>query len=189
MALRAGHGNGAAFPRIETLPADEQPIGIPAPARPPEPPKAATVRRRNGQIADSQTASELGRRGGLARAAKAAQLRALTGLGLLGAAPDILKPYLDAALEFANHEVERLARECGGGVCPSNASALVLAAARAMAGSCAAYATGELALGAKLGAEVRSNLLGAARRTTSAPPGTRPPRGPLPARRPNHPRE
>jgi hypothetical protein len=30
-----------------------------------------------------------------------------------------------------------------------------------MAGSCAAYATGELALGARLGAEIRSNLLGA----------------------------
>jgi hypothetical protein len=30
-----------------------------------------------------------------------------------------------------------------------------------MAGSCAAYATGELALGSKLGAEIRSNLLGA----------------------------
>jgi hypothetical protein len=30
-----------------------------------------------------------------------------------------------------------------------------------MAGSCAAYATGELALGAKLGAELRSNLLAA----------------------------
>jgi hypothetical protein len=161
MTLRNGHGTGAGMPRVELLPPDEQPRGIPAPAGPAEPPEPARVRRPNGQIADSQTASELGRRGGLARAAKAAQLRALTGLGLLGAQPDLLKPYLDAALEFAEHEVARLARDCGGGVCPSNAAALVLAAARAMAGSCAAYATGELALGARLGAEIRSNLLGA----------------------------
>jgi hypothetical protein len=93
--------------------------------------------------------------------AKRRELRSLTGLGLLGATPEVLRPYLDAAEEFARNEVARLARECGGGVCPENAAALVMAAARAMAGSCAAYATGDLALGSKLGAELRSNLLGA----------------------------
>jgi hypothetical protein len=73
----------------------------------------------------------------------------------------MLGPYLDAAMEFAEHEVARLARECGGGVCPPNAAALVLAAARAMAASSAAYATGDLALGSRIGAEIRSHLLGA----------------------------
>lgn len=161
MTLRSGHGNGAGVPRIEVLPADEQPRGIPAPAGPPAPSRPEVARRSDGTVADRHAAIELGRRGGLARAAKAAQLRALTKLGLLGATPDLLKPYLDAALEFAEHEVARLARECGGGVCPNNASALVLAGARAMAGSCAAYAAGDLALGARLGAELRSHLLGA----------------------------
>jgi hypothetical protein len=161
MALRNGHGNGKGVPRIETLAADEQPVGVPAPGGPVAPPAPDVARKPNGTVADRQAAIELGRRGGIARAAKAAQLRALTGLGLLGATPEVLRPYLAAALEFAEHEVARLARECGGGVCPSNAAALVLAAARAMAASCAAYATGDLALGAKLGAEVRSNLLGA----------------------------
>lgn len=161
MALRSGHGTGAGVPRIEVLPVDEQPVGVPAPADPPKPPASADPRRRAGKIADRSLASELGRRGGLARARKAKELRALNGLGLLGATPEVLRPYLEAAEEFAVAEVQRLARECGGGVCPQNAAALVQAAARAMAGSCAAYAAGALALGAKLGAELRQHLLGA----------------------------
>ena len=92
MALRNGHGNGAGVPRVEVLPADEQPRGIPAPAGPPAPPLPEVARRSDGTVADRQAAIELGRRGGLARAAKAAQLRALTKLGLLDASPDILKP-------------------------------------------------------------------------------------------------
>lgn len=161
MALRTGHGRGAGSPRIETLPSDEQPTGIPAPDELPESPEAARAGRSNGRIADRSLASELGRRGGLARAAKASQLRALTGLGLRGATPEALRPYLDDANEFAESEVTRLARECGGGVCPPNAAALVQQAALAMAGSRAAYAAGDAIAGAKLGVEVRQNLLGA----------------------------
>lgn len=161
MTLRTGHGNGAGSPRIEVLPVDEQPAGVPAPSGAALPLQAAPARRSNGQLADSQAASELGRRGGLARAAKATQLRALTGLGLRGATPTILAPYLDDANQFAEAEVERLARECGGGVCPQNAAALVQQAALAMAGSRAAYAIGDTVTGAKLGVEVRQNLLGA----------------------------
>jgi len=161
MALRSGHGNGKGSPRVEVLPADEQPVGVPAPSGTTQPPQAVAARRSNGQIADRQAASELGRRGGLARAAKATQLRALTGLGLRGATPATLAPYLEDANRFAESEVERLARECGGGVCPQNAAALVQQAALAMAGSRAAYAEGDAATGAKLGVEVRQNLLGA----------------------------
>lgn len=177
MTLRAGHGNGAGVPRVEVLPADEQPVGVPAPGGP-APSLPPVARRRDGRLADKQAASELGRRGGLARAAKAREMRALRGLGLMGASPAILLPYLDAALEFATAEVERLARECGGGVCPQNAAALVLAAARAMAGSCAAYAAGDLALGAKLGVEIRQHLLGA-RELTVREAQTRPKASPL----------
>jgi hypothetical protein len=162
MALRAGHEARTGTPlRVEVLCAAEQPVGVPAPSEPAGPPEAAASGRSNGQIADRSLAIELGRKGGKARAAKAAELKALTGLGLLGATPEALKPYLEAATEFALSEVARLARECGGGVCPQNAAALVQAGARAMAGSCAAYAAGDLALGAKLGAELRQHLLGA----------------------------
>ncbi len=157
MALR--HGKDAL--RVETLQADEQPEGIPAPSGGAGLLQAEPARRSNGQLADRQGASQLGRRGGLARAAKASQLAALIGLGLRGAAPEVLGPFLADANAFAASEVERLARECGGGVCPQNAAALVQQAALAMAGSRAAYAQGDTALGAKLGVEVRQNLLGA----------------------------
>ena len=161
MTLRNGHGNGRGVPRIETLPSDEQPIGLPGPASEPPPPEPAGARHPNGQLADRAFASELARRGGLARAEKARQLRSLQALGLRGARPESLRLFLDDADEFAAHEVARLARDCGGGVCPPNAAALVQQAALAMAGSRSAYAAGELALGAKLGAEVRSCLLAA----------------------------
>jgi len=160
-ALRTGHGNGAGSPRIEVLPVDEQPRGIPAASIGAAALQAEPSERHSGRIADRQRAAELGRRGGLARAAKASQLRALTALGLRGATPAALAPYLDDANQFADSEVARLARECGGGVCPPNAAALVQQAALAMAGSRAAYADGDAASGAKLGVEVRQNLLGA----------------------------
>lgn len=157
MTLR--HGNGA--PRIETLQADEQSAGVPAPGASVASLQAPTLKRSTGRITDSQTAAELGRRGGLARAAKAKQLRALSGLGLLGATPESLKPFLEAANQFAAAEVERLARECGAGVCPQNAAALVQSAALAMAGSREAYSRGDTTTGSRLGVEVRQNLLGA----------------------------
>jgi hypothetical protein len=103
----------------------------------------------------------MGRQGGLARAAKAKQVRALTGLGIIGATPEWLRPYADDADQFCKAEVDRLARECGGGTCPQNAAILVQQAALAMAGSRAAYASGDVAGGAKLGVEVRQNLLAA----------------------------
>lgn len=157
MTLR--HGKDAL--RVETLQADEQAAGVPAPSCPQEPPLAATGREPNGRIADRHIASLLGRRGGLARAAKATQVRALEGLGLIGATPEWLRPYADDADQFCKAEVERLARECGGGVCPQNAAVLVQQAALAMAGSRAAYGTGDVTTGAKLGVEVRQCLLAA----------------------------
>ena len=161
MALRSGHGNGRGVPRIEVLPADEQPVGVPAPASVPPPPEAPGQRDALGRITDRRLASEMGRRGGYERARRAQQLRALQGLGLHGDAPAGLREYLADADDFARHEVDRLARECGGGVCPPNAAALVQQAALAMAASRASYAAGDLTAGARLGAEVRSCLLGA----------------------------
>jgi hypothetical protein len=140
---------------------DLQPMGQPEQSELPTPAEAVGKGRSNGKISDRSLAAELGRKGGRARAAKARELRALSGIGLLGVTPAVLARYLDAAAEFALAEVKRLARECDNGVCPENAAALIQAGARAMGGSCAAYAAGDLALGAKLGAELRQHLLGA----------------------------
>lgn len=160
MTVRNGHGNGRGVPRVEVLPANEQPVGVPDPTGGQRPAVPAVQRRSDGTFTP-EGAATLGVLGGRARAARARRLRALEGLGLRGAVPDALRPYLDDADEFATHEVDRLARDCGGGVCPPNASALVQQAALAMAGSRAAYATGDVTTGARLGAEVRSCLLGA----------------------------
>lgn len=161
MPLR--HGRDAL--RVETLQANEQTEGVPAPGGPETPFQAEGGRDTSGRLTanqrGSQVASLMGRKGGLARAAKARRLRVLTGLGLLGVTPQTLAPYAEAAFEFCEAEVDRLARECGGGVCPQNAAALVQQAALALAGSRAAYAAGDLAMGAKLGVEVRQNLLAA----------------------------
>jgi hypothetical protein len=88
-------------------------------------------------------------------------LRALTGLGLHGAPPDALRPYIEDAQAFATSECARLALEVGGGVCPPNATALVQNAALALAGSRYSYAQGTLATGAKLANDVKQHLLGA----------------------------
>jgi hypothetical protein len=161
MTLRHTHG----AVRVETLQADEQPAGVPAPGATRNAPEARRGRVGGGKLASShegsQEASRIGRLGGLERARRAKQVRALEGLGLVGATPEWLRPYADDADQFCKAEVERLARECGGGVCPQNAAILVQQAALAMAGSRAAYASGEVAAGAKLGVEVRQNLLAA----------------------------
>ncbi len=176
MALRTGHGAGRGVPRVEVLPADEQPHGVPhAPAGLYEPAPQGERDERGRFIAGARWAQAKGAR---AANAKRRELKALTGLGLAGAAPENLRPFLEQAEEFARAEVERLARDCGGGLCPDNARALVQAAARAMAGSCAAFAAGDTALGAKLGAELRSHLLGARELTVREAQG-RPKRDPL----------
>lgn len=161
MALRAGHGNGTGSPRIEVSPADELPRGVPAPAREPEPAAAPVPRGPSGRLQAGQAARELARRGGLAKAAKARQLRALEGLGIRGTTPEWLAPYLNDALAFAASEVERLAQNVGGGVCGAAPASMVQTAALQQAGSRAAFARGELKLGSSLGNDSRQNLLAA----------------------------
>ena len=150
MTLR--HGNGTL--RVETLQADEQTAGVPAPAAPANVFQSPDGSRVNGTLTATpegrRLASEMGKVGGKRRAEMAKQVRALTGLGIIGATPEWLRPYADDADQFCKAEVERLALECGGGTCPQNAAILVQQAALAMAGSRAAYATGDVATGAKL---------------------------------------
>jgi len=66
---------------------------------------------------DTTAAAELGRLGGLAKAARDRGLRALDGLGLKGTPPDVLAPYLSDAEAFAENETRRFAAEVGAGFC------------------------------------------------------------------------
>jgi hypothetical protein len=162
MAIRSGHGNGAGVPRVEVLPPDELPLGVPVAPAGPSAPEPAGERDQHGRfIAGARTAA---RRGAHVandnRRAKAAQLALLTDLGLHGE-PTALAPYLADARAFSVAEKARLARQVGGGVCEGSAALMVDSAALASAAGRAAYAAGDPALGARLTAEARSNLLGA----------------------------
>jgi hypothetical protein len=123
MSLRKGHGNGKGQPRIEVLPADEQPTGVAAPQRPPS---APIERRPNGTFAGSSAAREAGRRGGEARGRK---IRLVDSLGLTALAEgSAFGPYRAAAEEFAAAQLAALAREAGGYVGPGPASMISSAA-------------------------------------------------------------
>jgi hypothetical protein len=164
LTLRNGHGAGAGVPRIEVLPADELPAGVVGPSGQSDPARAATLaavkRTSGGAIADAESARNLGRLGGRAKAAKAKQLALLAELGLQ-TLPDELGPYIVAAEEFAAAEVERLARAVGGGVCGAAPASLVQSAALQLAASRAAFAAGDSTLGSRLANDSRQNLLAA----------------------------
>lgn len=160
--LRISHGSGAssALVRVEVCPADELPAGVPAAQDGhPAPLPTAGPRRQGGQR--TRFNAETARAAGRASAAKRAELAALRNLGLRDAEPAALAPYLADARAFSVAERARLARSVGGGVCEGSAALLVDAGALATAASRAAYAAGDAALGARLSAEARSNLLGA----------------------------
>lgn len=100
MALRKGHGKGRGQPRIEVLPADELPPGIPAP-----------------------DGFQLSRR---ARAKQRKRLSAIMGPGGAGVADhQNVAPYRALAEQLQRDEVERLALEVGGGVCTVGVESLV----------------------------------------------------------------
>lgn len=165
MTLRTGHGRGRGQPRIEVLPPDELPAGVPAPtggaAAATTDALALIERTPTGQVADSASAVSLGRRGGLAKAARERGLRALTALGLRGTPPEQLAPYLADAEAFAVHEIARLAAAVGGGECGPTPASIVQSAALALAASRAAYAAGDSAAGSRLANDSRQNLLAA----------------------------
>ena len=126
-----------------------------------KPPAPAVARTSDGRVADPRSASELGRLGAAATNARRRQLRALESLGLRGAPTEALVPYLPDAEAFAASEVERLAREVGGGVCAGAACSFVQSAALQLAGSRCAFSSGDLALGSRLADASRQNLLAA----------------------------
>lgn len=127
MALRSGHGTGAGVPRVEVLPADELPAGVPAPARP------APARDASGRFVSSAGTKALARRGGIARA-EALQLERLLGLWK---PPDDHRwaPYARLAREWRNDHVAELGLRVGGGKVGVGAASIVSSAALQLAAS------------------------------------------------------
>jgi hypothetical protein len=164
--IRRAHGNGAkaALARVEGPVLDELAAGTPAPES-----EAAAVARadaaRGMQNADPlarrEAARALAKRRWDVTRARGKRLALMHGLGLHGVTDAKLVPYINSAIEFSTEERARLARVVGGGTCEGSAALFVDAAALASAASRAAYANGDPALGARLSAEARQNLLGA----------------------------
>jgi hypothetical protein len=162
MTLRAGHGAGAGEPRIEVLPADELPAPVPAlPAAFSGP----LARRPDGTIAGSETARELGRRGGVARARR---VRLIDALGLSSIVSETsFGVYRAAAEEFVSHHLVALATQAGGEVGPGP-STMVASAALQLAASRWAFDRGAedndpalMKLGSTLANDSRQNLMAA----------------------------
>jgi hypothetical protein len=157
MTLRNGHGNGAGVPRVEVLPVDELPAGVPDPQRCGQP---AVQRDELGRLAGSAAAAELGALGGRARAGKS-RLAVRLALGETFADPRFT-PYAKAAKAFRRAQVAALARDVGGGRCGPGPSSIVASAALQLAASRFAFEVlGDLVLGSRLADGSRQNLLAA----------------------------
>jgi hypothetical protein len=159
MTLRSGHGTGAGVPRIEVLPVDEQPVGVPDWSRPESP----SDRGARGRFAGG---NGLASRGGKARAGKT---RLADRLGLkhlpTGSA---FAPYKASAVSFRRAQCSALAANVGGGICGPGPSSFVASAARQLAWSryfsdqAAETGDPELAVQAsRLANDSRQNLLAA----------------------------
>lgn len=171
MALRAGHGNGAGVPRVEVLPPDELPEGMPVDAGA----DGRTAAIEAGRFAPGNRRSVLG---GRAKRGKS-RLTARLGLSTL-AEGDEFRPYRQAAATFRRVQCSELARTVGGGVCGPGPSSVVASAALALAWSRyfsdlgASSGDAELAMrSARLGETSRQHLLAAhelcAREATARP--------------------
>jgi hypothetical protein len=159
MALRSGHGNGAGVPRVEVLPADELPDGVPGEAR-------SESRSDRGDAGRFAPGNGLARKGGYARAGKT---RLADRLGLRNL-PDgsAFAPYKASAFSFRRAHCAALAASVGGGHCGPGPSSFVASAALQLAWSryfsdlAAETGNAELALQAsKLANDSRQNLLAA----------------------------
>ncbi|MFZ5895333.1 MAG: hypothetical protein ACOY0T_30035 [Myxococcota bacterium] len=157
MALRTGHGNGAGVPRVEVLPANELPAGVPAPAGQ----SSVNERGTRGRFAPGNKESA---NGGRARAG-ATRLARRMGLASLDADP-VFAPYKRSAADFRRAQVTTLARTVGGGHCGPAPSSIIASAAWQLAASrflfdTAAGDVDKLTAASKLANDSRQNLLAA----------------------------
>jgi hypothetical protein len=175
MTLRRGHGTGAGVPRVEVLPADELPAGVPGDA-------GAESPGDRGEAGRFAPGNALSRLGGVARRGKT---RLAERLGLKSLGDDAaFRPYKAAASSFRRAQCTELARTVGGGTCGPAPSSLVASAALQLAWSrylsdlAAVDGDADLALKASRLAEAsRQSLLAAhelcAREAQSRTKGTR----------------
>lgn len=131
MALRSPHGSakerGLPGPRVETTPIDEQPGGIPAPARP----DPSAGRREGGLFDAGNPWAEIGGRKRAEKARYATILADTLGLGEIG---PILRPeILEEGQHFVRTKLAWIASIAGGEVGPGPASMVQSAALDLMA--------------------------------------------------------
>lgn len=153
MTLRTGHGNGAGVPRIEVLPVDELPAGVPGHARPESP----GDRDERGLFARGNKLSVEGGRSKAGQTRLAHRLR----LGDSFADPRF-EPYARSAVAFRRAQITTIAASVGGGTCGPAPSSMVASAALQLAGSRFAFEIlGDMQLGSRLANDSRQNLLAA----------------------------
>ncbi|MBK8996095.1 MAG: hypothetical protein IPM35_10155 [Myxococcales bacterium] len=157
MGLRAAHGNAARGGRlrvVEVSPVDELPAGVPAAA---SEQRAAVRRDAQGRLADRESARELGRRGGYAKAGKTA-LGSRLAIGPVDAG---WAPYRRAAESFARELLRDLARLVGGGQVGPGPSSIALSAAWQTAASRRAFAEGRPVEGSRFADQARQSVIAA----------------------------
>jgi hypothetical protein len=130
MTLRTRHGKARRYgtaPILETLPANELPVGLPADARTESP----TDRGALGRFAPGNALAVRGGR------AKAGTSRLAQRLGLAGDLPDenTFRPYRASAETFRRVTCAGLAASVGGGYCGPIPSSMVASAGLALAWS------------------------------------------------------
>ena len=171
VTLRRGHGTGAGQPRVEVMPADELPAGVPDDARVESP-------HDRGEAGRFAPGNALARLGGRSRAGKT-RLADRLGLRRLPAGA-AFGPYKASAVSFRRAQCSALARDVGGGHCGPAPSSMVATASLQLAWSrylsdlAAETGDPDLALTAsRLGDASRQNLLAAhelcAREATARP--------------------
>lgn len=159
MTLRNGHGNGAGVPRVEVLPADELPGGVPAG----DGYDSRAQRDDQGRFARG---NEHAAKGGRARASTTRLARRM-GLAELPESA-AFAPYRRAAGSFRRFHVSALATTVGGGVCGPGPASIVATAAWQLAASRYLFdqaaltgAREDFALASRLGDASRQSLLAA----------------------------
>jgi len=130
MALRAGHGRGATTgargPRVEVVPADELPVGVPANAGQ----ERQGDRGESGRFLPGNVVS---RKGGHAKGEK---IRLAARLGLRSLPGDnAFSDYRASAASFRRQQCAELARSVGGGFCGPATSSIVASASLQLAWS------------------------------------------------------
>lgn len=126
MTLRSGHGTGAGQPRVEVLPVDELPAGVPALAGP----RSPLDRGEGGRFAPGNA---LARAGGRARQGATRLAARLSLSPLPDGAP--FAPYKRSAVSFRRAQCAALALSVGGGICGPAPSSCVATASLQLAWS------------------------------------------------------